>query len=216
MAGRRGGTMVQTDAASTTSKTRGSVGILEWIFRVLLVAGAAFMAYSWFQPWWSGDFAVIPGAPDMVLHPWGVDAVSQVRTNVDESLFQMPFPEVFAGLMWVYLVVCMLALAVSLFWKGRLRLGPINVSWAMVFILLIGVSYAAAAGIAYEIGTLKAAASEAKFIGISNVLEPATGVRVKLTSGLELGFWLSLIAGGVLTFLGIVRFLFVRQWGKKA
>lgn len=208
MAGRRGGIMVQTDAASTT---RGGAGIVVWIFRVLLVAGAAFMLYSWFQPWWSADFLVIPGSPDMVLHPWGVDAVSQVRTNVDESLFQMPFPEVFAGFMWVYLVVCMLALAASLFVTRRLRLGPINVPLAMILILLVGLSYAAATGIAYEIGTLKAAAAGSKFIGTSNVLEPATGARVKMVSVLELGFWLSLAAGGVLTFLGLISFLFVRK-----
>lgn len=202
--------MVQTDAASTTGATRGGAGVLVWIFRVLLVAGAAFMLYSWFQPWWTGDFAVIKGEPDMVLHPWGVDAVSQVRTNVDESLFQMPFPEVFAGFMWVYLVVCMLALAASLFVTRRLKLGPINVPLAMVLILLVGVSYAAATGIAYEIGTLKAAASGANFIGKSNVLEPATGFKVKMVSQLEIGFWLSLAAGGVLVVLGLIRFLFVR------
>ena len=216
MARRREGIMAQTDAASTTSTTRGSVGILEWIFRVLLVAGAAFMAYSWFQPWWSGDFVVIPGAPDMVLHPWGVDAVSQVSSNVDESSFELPYPQIAAVILWAYLVVCVLGLLVSLFWKGRLRLGPISVSWAMIIILLVGVTYAAAPGIAYEIGTLKAAASGAKFIGTSNVLEPATGARVKMTSQLELGFWLSIAAGGVLIFLGLVRFLFVRRWGKKA
>lgn len=208
--------MAQTEAASTTSTTRSSAGVLEWIFRVLLVAGAALMLYSWFQPWWSADMAVIPGDNDMVLHPWGVDAVSQVSSNIDESVFQMPFPAVFAGFMWVYLVVCMLALAVSLFWKGRLRLGPINVPWAVVFILLVGLSYAMAAGLAYEIGTLKAAASGGKFIGRSNVIEPSTGAKLKMTSSLLMGYWLALGAGGVLTFLGIVRFLFVRQWGKKA
>lgn len=208
--------MVETAAASTTSTTRSSAGILEWIFRVLVVAGAAFMIYSWFQPWWSGDLAVIPGEPDMTLHPWGVDVVSQVSSNVDASAFSMPFPEVFAGFMWVYLVVCMLGLAASLFWKGRLRLGRINVSWAMIIILLVGLSYAMAAGLAYEIGTLKAAASGAKFIGRSNVLEPQTGAKLKMTSDLLFGYWLALGAGGVLIFLGIIRFLFVRQWGKRA
>src|SRR3954465_7084921 len=101
MAGRRGEMMVQTDAAnmtSTRSRTSGSVGA--WIFRVLLVAGAAFMLYSWFQPWWSTDIAVVKGDADMVLHPWGVEAASQVRNNIDESMFQMPFPQVFAGFMW--------------------------------------------------------------------------------------------------------------------
>lgn len=199
--------MVQTDAASTT---RGGVGIGVWIFRVLLVAGAAFMLYSWFQPWWSANFVVIPGEPDMVLHPWGIEAVSQVRTNVDESLFQMPFPDVFAGFMWVYLAVCMLAIAASLFVTQRLRLGLINVPLAMVLIMIVGLSYAAAGGIAYEIGTLKAAASGAKFIGTSNVVEPSSGAMVKMTSRLELGFWLSLAAGGALTFLGLIS-LFVRK-----
>lgn len=203
--------MVQTDAASTTSATRGSAGILVWIFRVLLVAGAAFMVYSWFQPWWSGNFVVIPGDNDMVLHPWGVEAVSQVRTNVDEALFSMPFPEVFAGFMWVYLVVCMLGLAATFFVTKRFRVGPIPVSVPVLIILLVGISYAAAAGIAYEIGWLKAAASGAKFIGTSSVLEPATGAKVRMTSQLEIGFWLAIAAGGVLTFLGLVRPLFVRK-----
>lgn len=204
--------MVQTEAASTASATRGGVaGVLLWIFRILVVAGGAFMLYAWFQPWWSGNFVVIPGEPDMVLHPWGVDAVSQVRTNVDESLFQMPFPEVFAGFMWVYLVVCMLGLVASLFWTRRFKLGPINLPWATLIILVVGLSFAIAAGTAYEIGTLKAAASGAKFIGNSNVLEPATGAKVKMTSGLEIGFWLSIYAGGVLAFLGLISPFFIRK-----
>ena len=208
--------MVQTDAAGTTSTARDGAGILVWIFRVLVVAGAAFMLYSWFQTWWSADIAVIPGDQDMVLHPWGVDVAGTVRANVDESAFELPFPGVFAGFMWVYLGVCMLALAASLFWKGRLRLGRINVSWAMIFILLVGLSYAMAAGLAYEIGTLKAAASGASFVGKSNVLEPGSGAKLKMVSQLQMGYWLALGAGGFLAFLGIIRFLFVRQWGKKA
>lgn len=198
--------MVQTEMASTT---RDGVGV--WIFRVLVVVGAAFMLYSWLQPWWSADIAVIKGDQDMVLHPWGADVAGTVRANIDESAFEMPFPQVFAGFMWVYLVVCMLALAVSLFWKKRLHLGRINVSWAMVFILLVGLSYMLAVGMAYGIGTLKAAASGANFIGKSNVLEPGSGAKLKMVSQLEIGYWLALGAGGFLTLLGLIRFLFVRR-----
>src|SRR3569623_1663423 len=133
--------MAQTEVAGATSTTRSSAGILEWIFRVLVVAGAAFMLYSWFQPWRSADIAVIPGDDDMVLHPWGVEAVAQVAGNVDESAFEMPFPQVFAGFMWVYLVACMLALAASLFVTKRFRLGPIPLSVPVILILLVGISY---------------------------------------------------------------------------
>ena len=203
--------MVQADAASTTSTTRGGAGVGVWIFRVLLVAGAAFMIYSWFQPWWSANIAVVPGDDDMVLHPWGVDVASMVRANVDETAFEMPFPGLFAGFMWVYLVVCMLGLAASLFVTKRFRLGRINFSLAMVVILLVGISYMAAVGLAVGIGELKAGASGANFIGKSNILEPQTGIKLKMTSDLLIGYWLSLGAGGVLTVLGLTRFLFVRK-----
>jgi hypothetical protein len=203
--------MAQTDAANTTGTTGGGAGVLVWIYRVLLVAAGAFMVYTWFQPWWSGNFVVIPGEPDMVLHPWGVEAVSQVKTNVDESLFQMPFPQVFAGFMWVYLAVSMLILLAGLFWSKSVSLGRIRLSVPMLLILFVGISYAAAAGIAYEIGWLKAGMSGAKFIGNSNVLEPATGAKVKMTSQLEIGFWLTIYAGAAIAFLGLIRPLIFRR-----
>src|SRR3569833_869802 len=184
-ASRRGGIMVLTVASTSTSTARGGAGILVWIFRVLLVAAGAFMVYSWLQPGWSGNFVVIPGDNDMILHPWGVEAGSQVRTNGDESLLSMPFPEVFAGFMWVYLVVCMMGLLATFFVTKRFRLGPFPESVSVLIILLVGISYAAAAGIAYDIVWLKAGASGAKFVGTSSVHEPATGAKVRKTSQLE-------------------------------
>lgn len=203
--------MSHSDAAGMTVTSKGGAGILVWIFRILLIAGAALMIYSWLQPWWSADIAVIKGDNDMVLHPWGADVAGTVRANIDESAFEMPFPAVFAGFMWVYLGVCMVALAVSLFWNKRLRIGKFSLPWAMVFILLVGLSYAAAAGLAFGIGTLKAGASGANFIGKSNVLEPGSGAKLKMVSQLEIGYWLALGAGGFLTLLGLVRPLFVRK-----
>ena len=203
--------MAQTDAASMASTTGSGVGVGVWIFRVLLVAGAAFMLYSWFQPWWSTDIAVIKGDADMVLHPWGVEAASQVRNNIDESMFQMPFPQVFSGFMWVYLAVCMLALAASLFVTRRFRLGPINLSLAMVMILLVGLSYMAAVGLALGIGQLKAAASGVNFLGKGTYTEPVSEAKLKMVSQLLIGYWEAIAAGGVLTFLGLIRPLFVRK-----
>ena len=169
------------------------------------------MLYSWFQPWWSADIAIIKGDSDMVLHPWGVEAAAMVRANMDESAFQMPFPQVFAGFMWVYLVVCVLALAASLFVKQRFRLGPITLSLPMILILLVGLSYMLAVGLAFGIGEVKAGAVGTNFIGKSTFTEPTSGAKIKMTSDLLIGYWLALSAGGVLTVLGLVRFLFVRS-----
>jgi hypothetical protein len=195
-------------ATDTISSTRNGVGVMAWIFRALLVAGAAFMVYTWFQPWWSADVAVIKGPNDMVLHPWGVEAVAQVRSNTDTAQFDMP--GFFAPLMWVYLGACMLALAASLFINRRIKLGPINLPIAMILIALVGLSYMSALGIAYGIGTLRSGWAGANFIGKSSILQAETGTKIKMVSQLELGFWLSLGAGGFLTLLALVRGLFVR------
>ena len=96
--------------ASEVGTNRASAGV--WIFCVLVVAAAAYMVSTWFAPWWGAKVAVLPGEDHLVLHPWGVEAVAQIRANADESLYSMPW--FFAPFMWTYLTVCMLALAASL------------------------------------------------------------------------------------------------------
>ncbi len=194
--------MTQIDAAGTT---RGGAGV--WIFRALLVAGAAFMVYSWFSPWWSADVAVIPGANDLVLHPWGVEAVGGVRANADSSLWSMPWG--FTPFMWIYLTVCMLALAASLFVNRTISLGRIKLPLAAVLIGLVGLSYMVAAGLAYEIGQLKAGWAGTNFIGISHVKEPQSGAKLKMVSDLRDGYWYALYAGAVLFVLALLRRVFV-------
>ncbi len=198
------GMMTNTDAAGTS---RGGTGA--WIFRVLLVAGAAFMVYSWFAPWWSAKVSVIPGEDHMVLHPWGIEAVAQVRANADEALYSMPFPGLFAGFMWTYLAVCMLALAASLFVTRQLSLGRFKLPLAVVLIGLVGLSYMAAVGLAYGIGELKAGWAGANFLGTSQIKNAMTGAKIKMVSDLQIGYWLALGAGGVLVVLALLRGLFV-------
>jgi hypothetical protein len=195
-------TMTQTYAVGTS---RGGAGV--WIFRALLVAGAAFMVYSWFSPWWSAKVAVIPGDDHLVLHPWGMEVVAQVRANADESLWSMPW--FFAPFMWAYLTVCMLALAASLFVDRRISLGRIKLPLAPVLIGLVGLSYLVAVGLTYEIGELKAGWAGSNFIGVSKVVEPQSGAKIKMVSDLRIGYWLALGAGAVLFVLSPLRGLFV-------
>lgn len=200
--------MTQTDMIGTSRGTsRGGAGV--WIFRILLIAGAAFMVYSWFAPWWSAKVAVIPGDNHLVLHPWGVEAVAQVRANTDISAFSMPYPQLFAGFMWTYLAICVLALVASLFVQKQFSVGRFKVPAAVVMIGLVGLSYMVAVGLAYGIGELKAGWAGANFIGKSMVKEPQSGAKIKMTSDLQLGYWLALGAGAVLFVLALLRGLFV-------
>lgn len=178
-----------------------------WIFRVLLVAGAAFMVYSWFAPWWSATIAALPGKDHLVMRPWGVQVVAQVKASGDQSLYLMPW--IFAPFMWTYLTVCMLALAASLFVDRTISIGRIRLSLAVVLIGLVGLSYMAAVGIAYGVGELKAGWAGTNFIGTSSVKNAMSGAKVKMVSDLQIGYWLALGAGAVLFVLALLRGLIV-------
>ena len=197
--------MTQTDAARSSA---GGVGA--WIFRLLLVAAAAFMAYTFFQPWWSADVAVIPGENDLVLHPWGVETVAQVRAGADPALYSMP--AFFAPFVWTYFGLAMLALAVSLFWTRSLALGRLRLPLPAVLIILVGLSYLIAVGLAYYIGDMRATALDTKFIGRSSYTDPTSHRKIQMVSDLRDGYWLALYAGVALVVLGLIRFLFVRRW----
>ena len=178
-----------------------------WIFRVLLVAGAAFMVYSWFAPWWSATIAALPGKDHLVMRPWGVQVVAQVKASGDQSLYSMPW--IFAPFMWTYLTVCMLALAASLFVDRTISVGRIRLPLAVVLIGLVGLSYMAAVGIAYGVGDLKAGWAGTNFIGTSSVKNAMSGAKVKMVSDLQIGYWLALGAGAVLFVLALLRGLIV-------
>ena len=193
--------------ASEVGTNRASAGV--WIFRVLVVAAAAYMVYTWFAPWWGAKVAVLPGEDHLVLHPWGVEALAQIRANVDESLYSMPW--FFAPFMWTYLTVCMLALAASLFVDRTVSIGRIKLPLATVLIGLVGVSYFACVSLAYAVGELRAGWAGSNFIGKSMIHNSTIDAKIKMTSALKIGYWLALYSGPALIFLALIRGLFVRK-----
>ncbi len=193
------------EQANAAGALRGGARV--WIFRVLIVAGAAFMVFSWFQPWWSAKVGVIPGDNHLVLHPWGVETVAQVRANADAALWSMPW--FFAPFMWTYLAVCMLLLAASLFTDRQVRLGRFSLPLATILIALVGLSYMLAVGLAFAIGEMRATMIGTNFIGKSTYIEPQSDAKIKMVSDLRDGYWYALAAGAVLTVLALVRRLIV-------
>lgn len=194
--------MKQTDVVGTNRNGTGA-----WIFRVLIVAAAAFMLYSWYAPWWSAKFSAIPGSNHMVLHPWGIEAVGRVRQFSDNSLYDMP--AFFAPFVWTYLGICMLALLVSLFVRKQISIGRMRIQLASLLIALVGLSYVGTAVIAFAVGMVKAEAADTNFIGRSTVTNPNYSGEITMTSQLEYGYWLALAAGVVLIVLALIRRRFV-------
>jgi len=193
--------------ASKVGTNRTSAGV--WIFRVLVVAAAAYMVYTWFAPWWGAKVAVLPGNDHLVLHPWGIEAVAQIRANADESLYSMPW--FFAPFMWTYLTVCMLALAASLFVDRTVSIGRIKLPLAAIMIGVVGLSYLVCVSLAFAIGELRAGWAGSNFIGKSMIHNTTIDADIKMTSALKIGYWLALYSGPALMFLALIRGLFVRK-----
>ena len=183
--------------------------VLAWLFRILVIAAAAFMAYTWFQPWWIADVVVIKGTNDIILHPWGAEVVRQVRVQADPALYSMP--AFFTPFTWAYFGASMLALAASLFVNWKIPLGPIKVPVATVLILLVGLSYLMTVGLAYGIGTLRAAGMDVSFTGKSEFMDPMSHRKMKMEAYLQPGYWRALYSGIVFVVLAGLRILFYRR-----
>ncbi|MFY9238588.1 MAG: hypothetical protein WAO78_06925, partial [Roseovarius sp.] len=75
-------------------------------------------------------------------------------------------------------------------------------------------SYLITVGLAYFIGDMRASGLDMNFIGRSDYTDPTSHRKVRMDSALQDGYWYALYAGVALFSLGIIRFLFLREWRK--
>lgn len=174
-----------------------------WLFRALVLIGAGLMLASWFLPWWSARISDLAGYDHIVLRPWGVEMVAEVRTYADKALYEMPV--FFAPLMWVYLGLCMLALAVSLFVDRKFSFAGRQLSLPQVLAAFVGLSYVIAVVTAFTIATIRSGNAGIDFVGTSTVFNPMTAGNTRITGELKPGYWLAGGAGVFLLVLGLLR-----------
>lgn len=114
-----------------------------WLYRGLVVVGAGLMLVTWFMPWWTID--VEGFACDVVqIRPWGLEICDQMG-DFEVLMKGAEMPAWFGTLMWVYLGVCMVALVLSLFVRGKgISLGKFKFSLSQLLIGGVGASYVVA------------------------------------------------------------------------
>lgn len=197
-------------AAQTTTTARR--GLRLWLFRGLILVGAGFMLWSWYSPWWGARISDLSGSDHILLRPWGVEVMSaEIRTYANRALYAMP--AFFAPLMWAYLGLCMVALAVGLFVNGQISLGRFGLSLQQVLIGLVGLSYLIAVATAFAIAQIRAGAGGVEFVGSSIVPNPMTGGNTRFTGELKLGYWMAGAAGLFLVILALLRNAIVGKAG---
>jgi hypothetical protein len=189
-------------AEQTTATPRR--GLRLWLFRGLILIGAGFMLLSWYSPWWGARISDLSGSDHMLMRPWGVEVMAaEIRTYANRALYAMP--EFFAPLMWTYLGLCMVALAISLFVEKQFALGRFRLSLPQVLIGLVGLSYLIAVATAFVIAQIRAGAGGVAFVGSSIVPNPMTGGSTRFTGELKLGYWLAIGVGTFLVALAVLR-----------
>jgi hypothetical protein len=174
-----------------------------WLFRLLVLIGAGLMLASWFSPWWGARISDLAGSDHIVLRPWGVEMVSEVRTYANRALYEMPV--FFTPLMWAYIGLCMLALAVSLFVERQITVGRFRFSLPQLLVGFVGLSYVIAVVTAYTIAQIRSGAAGIDFVGTSIVFNPMTGGNTRIMGALKLGYWLAAGAGAYLLVLALLR-----------
>ena len=176
-----------------------------WIFRGLVLVATGLLLYSWFLPLWGLDIAML--RPDAVIvRPWG----EELFLDNWAAQFNIPtMPDVFAPLMWTYLVISVVLLLSSLvvgektFSLGRLRLSlPQAIIGGVGFVHLI---FAAVIPIMITIKL-----GQFQLAGVTTPLQGTVTFNLgdpyvsEATSSLRLGYWL---AWGVGTFLVVLALL---------
>lgn len=129
-----------------------------WLFRLLVVVAAGMMLVSWFQPWWTIDIEAL-GKEMVYIRPWGLEmdermgSFSILVKGADMPAWLSPF-------MWTYLALCMLALLVGAWVRGKyIGLGKFKLKLAQFLIGGVGFSYIIAGIVAASYASMKLKAS---------------------------------------------------------
>jgi len=111
------------------------------MFRVLVLAGAGLMLYTWFQPWWT-SFIVELDITAVKVFPYGME-INMGGYEYWLAGIESVMPGWFTPFMWVYLGLCTIALLFSLFASSekRIGLGKLGLSLPQALISGVGFSY---------------------------------------------------------------------------
>lgn len=191
----------------SVSKSGAVSGVRTAVFGLLTVVGGALFMYSWFQPWWSA-FIVALKENGITIFPYAM-VVGGGLKDYPQLLEGADMPDWFFKAMWIYLGLAMGVLVYSLFLgEERVKLFKFNLSVSQLLVGFVGLSI-----IIFFVTFLVVVAVRAS--GFYNAplqgtvfvhtAEHEGNAESYVNTGLQMGFWLAVVAGPFLTALAVFR-----------
>lgn len=124
-----------------------------WLFRILVIAAAGFMAWTFLMPWWAANIQEIIGDQNVLIHPWGLE-VHMGTFGIFAEPAQMP--GWFAPLIFMYLGLAMAGLLIGAWVRGKhVRILGREYNMSKFLIGLVGVSYLVCLGVALVFAAIR-------------------------------------------------------------
>lgn len=177
--------------------------VREWIFRLLVLVGAALILYTWFQPWWTIDIEGFGN--DMVqIRPWGLE-IGQRMGGFAIYLKGAEMPVWWGPFVWTFLALMLLALLIGMFIRGDLRLGKFRISFAQFLIGGAGLAYLATGVIMAVYASIRMKAMmDVPLVG-TGYIDFGDPLIANVYTRLTQGYYLIYAAAGLLLLLALFR-----------
>lgn len=183
-----------------------------WIFRALVLIGAATFVISFFQPWWIAHTeSSVAGIHDVVIHPYGLDAggLEGYFTLLPGGGVEVAVPAFLIIIIWVFFGAALAAMLLGIiFNKATIPLfgKRLNISrWAVG---LVGLIYIVVCIAAVLFAMPKIAALNIPFTGSAfvHVGEFAMWkIELDVTAWIPFGYWLAIGTGVYLIAIALLR-----------
>jgi hypothetical protein len=182
-----------------------------WIFRALVLIGAAGFVYSFFQPWWIAHCeSTVAGIHDVVIHPYGLDAgglEGYFTLLPDPSVVEVP--QLLIIVIWIFFGATLAAMLLGIiFNKATLPVFGKRLNVSRWTVGVVGLIYIVVCVAAMLFAMPKIAALGMPFVGDAWVhLGDFAMWKIELdvTAWIPFGYWLAIGTGVYLIVIALLR-----------
>lgn len=181
-------------------------GVRSWIFRLLVVIGAALFVYSFLQPWWTA-YIVALETTAINIYAHGLESFIPSEFAAWIAGYDQIMPGWFTPFMWAYMILCMLALAFSLFVSDtkKLGIGKIKISLPTLIPAIVGLSFIIVAVVAVLVISAQLPNFYNAPLNGDFYMDMGDPYISVVETGLLTSYYMAYVAGGLLLVTAVLR-----------